>query len=61
MERGYWIKSKPIYTSLVWHEKATSHLVLASGICGITALKLFQQMYPAPSHGAVCEICADGS
>lgn len=46
MERGYWIKSKPAYTSLVWHEKATSHLVLATGIGGMTVLKLFQQMYP---------------
>jgi len=47
MERGYWIKSKPVYTSLVWHEKATSHLVLAAGIGGMAALKLFQQMHPA--------------
>lgn len=46
MERGYWIKSKPVYTSLKWHEKATSHLVLATGIGGMTVLKLFQQMHP---------------
>ncbi|WP_018987049.1 dimethylamine monooxygenase subunit DmmA family protein [Methylophilus methylotrophus] len=46
MERGYWIKSKPIYTSLTWHEKATSHLVLATGIGGMAVLKLFQQMHP---------------
>ncbi|OIQ96691.1 hypothetical protein GALL_212790 [mine drainage metagenome] len=46
MERGYWIKSKPIYTSLVWHEKATSHLVVAQGQGGLAAIKLFQQMHP---------------
>ena len=49
MERGYWIKSKPVYTSLVWHEKATSHLVLAQGQGGLAALKLFQQMHPKQS------------
>ncbi|HEX5539244.1 MAG TPA: dimethylamine monooxygenase subunit DmmA family protein [Methylophilaceae bacterium] len=46
MERGYWIKSKPIYSSLAWHEKATSHLVLAQGSGGMAVLKLFQQMHP---------------
>jgi ferredoxin-NADP reductase len=46
MERGYWIKSKPIYTSLVWHETATSHLVVAQGQGGMAVLKLFQQMHP---------------
>jgi ferredoxin-NADP reductase len=46
MERGYWIKSKPVYTSLVWHENATSHMVLATGIGGMAVLKLFQQMHP---------------
>jgi ferredoxin-NADP reductase len=46
MERGYWIRSKPIYTSLVWHEKATSHLVVAHGSGGMAVLKIFQQMYP---------------
>lgn len=46
MERGYWIKSKPIYTSLRWHEAATAHLVLATGVGGLSVLKLFQQMHP---------------
>lgn len=46
MERGYWIKSKPVYTSLVWREKATSHLVVAQGEGGMAVLKLFQQMPP---------------
>ncbi len=46
MERGYWIRSKPVYTSLVWHEKATSHLVVAQGDGGMAVLKIFQQMHP---------------
>lgn len=46
MERGYWIRSKPVYTSLLWHEKATSHLVVTQGQGGMAALKLFQQMHP---------------
>ncbi|MES2012447.1 MAG: dimethylamine monooxygenase subunit DmmA family protein [Pseudomonadota bacterium] len=46
MERGYWIKSKPIYQSLVWHNTATSHLVVAQGQGGMAVLKLFQQMHP---------------
>lgn len=46
MERGYWIRSKPIYTSLLWHEKATSHLVVAQGQGGMAVLKLFQLMHP---------------
>lgn len=46
MERGYWIRSKPVYTSLVWHEKATSHLVIAQGSGGMAVLKIFQQMHP---------------
>ncbi len=46
MERGYWIRSKPIYTSLLWHEKATSHLVVAQGQGGMAVLKLFQMMHP---------------
>ena len=46
MERGYWIKSKPIYSSLVWNEKATAHLVVAQGQGGLAVLKLFQQMQP---------------
>lgn len=46
MERGYWIKSKPIYSSLMWNEKATAHLVVAQGQGGLAVLKLFQQMQP---------------
>lgn len=46
MERGYWIRSKPIYTSLLWHEKATSHLVVAQGQGGMAVLKIFQLMHP---------------
>lgn len=46
MERGYWIRSKPIYASMVWHETATSHLVVAQGRGGMAVLKLFQQMHP---------------
>jgi hypothetical protein len=46
MERGYWIRSKPVYTSLLWHEKATSHLVVAQGQGGMAVLKVFQLMHP---------------
>lgn len=46
MERGYWIRSKPVYTSLVWQEKATSHLVISQGDGGMALLKLFQLKHP---------------
>ena len=46
MEQGYWIRSKPDYTSLVWHEKSTSHLVVAQGSGGMAVIKMFQQMHP---------------
>lgn len=46
MERGYWIRSKPLYDSLVWKQKATGHVVIAQGEGGIAVLKLFQQMCP---------------
>lgn len=46
MQRGYWIRSKPIYGSLVWQHPAAAHLVVAAGEGGIAVLKLFQQMYP---------------
>lgn len=47
MQRGYWIRSKPVYATLVWHEQATAHLVIAHGEAGAMALvKLFQQMHP---------------
>lgn len=49
MERGYWIRSKPVYISLLWHEKATSHLVVAQGQGGMAVLKLFQLMHPKQS------------
>lgn len=46
MERGYWIRSKPVYTSLVWQDKATSHLAIAQGDAGMSLLKLFQLKHP---------------
>lgn len=46
MERQYWIRSKPVYTSLLWHEKATAHVVIAEGDGGMAVLKLLQQKYP---------------
>lgn len=46
MERGYWIRSKPMYDSLVWKQQATGHVVVAQGEGGIAVLKLFQQMCP---------------
>ena len=47
MERGYWIRSKPVYSALVWQQNATAHLVLVEGSAGgLAAIKLFQQMQP---------------
>jgi predicted RNA-binding Zn-ribbon protein involved in translation (DUF1610 family) len=47
MERGYWIRSKPVYSALVWQQNATAHLVMAEGSAGgLAAIKLFQQMHP---------------
>ncbi|ADQ85557.1 dimethylamine monooxygenase subunit DmmA family protein [Methylovorus sp. MP688] len=46
MERGYWIRSKPVYTALLWNDKATAHAVLAAGDGGLAVLKLFQQALP---------------
>ena len=47
MERGYWIRSKPTYTSLIWKQNATAHLVLVEGSAGgLAAIKFFQQMQP---------------
>lgn len=46
MERGYWIRSKPLYDTLVWRQQATGHMVIAQGEGGIAVLKLFQQMCP---------------
>ena len=47
MERGYWIRSKPVYSALVWQQQANAHLVLVEGSAGgLAAMKLFQQMLP---------------
>ena len=47
MERGYWIRSKPVYSALVWQQNATAHLVMVEGSAGgLAAIKLFQQMLP---------------
>jgi len=46
MERGYSIKTKPIYGTLVWQENATHHFLVVSGDGGKALLKLFQQMVP---------------
>ena len=47
MERGYWIRSKPVYAALVWQQQANAHLVLVEGSAGgLAAMKLFQQMLP---------------
>lgn len=46
MEHGYTIKSKPIYSALAWHDKATAHLVIAQSQGGLAVLKLFEQMQP---------------
>lgn len=47
MDRQYWIRSKPVYTTLLWHEKATAHVVIAEGDGGLAVLKLLQQKYPS--------------
>jgi ferredoxin-NADP reductase len=59
MERGYWIKSKPIYDTFVWKEKATSHLVIAQSQGGMSVLKLFQQMHPKQPVTVLYVIDAD--
>ncbi|THK41145.1 hypothetical protein E8Q33_10135 [Methylophaga sp. SB9B] len=46
MEKGYSIKSKPIYGTLVWQEHAMHHVVIAEGEGGKALLKLFQQKLP---------------
>ena len=46
MERGYRIRSKPIYQTLCWQERALAHVVVAKGAGGMAVLQLFQQMYP---------------
>lgn len=46
MERGYRIRSKPVYQTLSWHERAQAHVVVAKGAGGMGVLQLFQQTYP---------------
>ncbi|WP_397600809.1 dimethylamine monooxygenase subunit DmmA family protein [Silvanigrella sp.] len=46
MERGYSIKSKPIYSSLIWNDKASFHLIIAQGIGAMSILKMFQIKSP---------------
>ena len=46
MEHGYSIKSKPEYTPLHWHEKATSYLLLAHGAGGQALVNLLQPSLP---------------
>ncbi len=46
MEHGYWIRSKPVYTSLAWQYQAQAHVVLAQGEAGRSVLRLFQQRPP---------------
>ena len=48
MNRQYWISSKPIYSVLRWHDKASGHVVIAAGDGGgMAVLKLLQQRYPS--------------
>lgn len=46
MERGYRIRSKPLYDPLIWKEHATDHVVIAHAEGGVGVLKLFQMMTP---------------
>ena len=47
MERGYWIRSKLVYSALVWQQNANAHLLMVEGGAGcMAAMKLFQQMQP---------------
>lgn len=46
MERGYRIRSKPVYQALSWRDQALTHVVVAGGAGGMAVLQLFQQMYP---------------
>lgn len=47
MERQYWIRSKPVYSSLMWREQAQQHIVIAEGAGGQAVIKLLQQKYPS--------------
>jgi predicted RNA-binding Zn-ribbon protein involved in translation (DUF1610 family) len=56
MERGYWIRSKPVYSALVWQQQANAHLVLVQGSAGgLAAMKLFQQMLPQQTVTVIYE------
>jgi predicted RNA-binding Zn-ribbon protein involved in translation (DUF1610 family) len=56
MERGYWIRSKPVYSALVWQQQASAHLVLVQGSAGgLAAMKLFQQMLPQQTVTVIYE------
>lgn len=47
MERGYWIRSKPVYSTLIWQQHANAHIVIVEGSAGgLAAMKLFQQKQP---------------
>ncbi|MPS49361.1 dimethylamine monooxygenase subunit DmmA family protein [Methylobacillus sp.] len=46
MQHGYWIRSKPVYTSLAWQYRAQAHIVLAHGEAGRAVLRLYQQRLP---------------
>jgi predicted RNA-binding Zn-ribbon protein involved in translation (DUF1610 family) len=46
MEKGYWIKSKPYYGALQWHEHATGHRVIAQDEGARSVVKLCQHRYP---------------
>lgn len=46
MQRGYWIKSKPKYSTLSWHDKALGHVLIAQNEGGLALVKLFQQRCP---------------
>jgi len=62
MERGYWIRSKPVYSALVWQQQASAHLVLVEGSAGgLAAMKLFQQMLPQQSITVIYETEAGGA
>ncbi len=48
MNRQYWIRSKPVYSTLYWRYQASQHIVVAEGDGGGMAIvKLLQQKYPS--------------
>lgn len=46
MERGYWIKSKPQYSTLSWHDNAIAHVLIAKDAGCLALIKLFQIRCP---------------